>query len=368
MTDLARGEPAPWFTARTEAIPEFDFSSLGGQYVLIGFLPADPAAAVAALRLVAAHQGQFDDARLTTFVVVRDAALMAQVRDQPGLRWIADPEGAVSRLYGALDTDGAEACDWMLLDPTLRLLAKAPVGAEAGLFAALATLPPPQDHARAPLNAPALIVPRVFEPELCARLIALYEATGGRASGVMRDIDGKTMAVMDPFKQRSDVLVEAPDLRAELRDALRRRLVPEIEKAFCFQASRIERYLVACYDAADGGRFRAHRDNTTLGTAHRRFAVSINLDSTSYEGGDLRFPEFGPRTYRPPTGGALVFSCTLLHEVLPMTEGRRYAFLPFLYDEAAAAVRSANRVHLGGRREGAAGLTADEEDRLNLEA
>jgi len=82
--------------------------------------------------------------------------------------------------------------------------------------------------------------------------------------------------------------------------------------------------------------FFAHRDNTTKGAAHRRFAVTINLNAEQYEGDDLRFPEFGFRTYRAPTGRA---SCSLLHEALPVTGGKRYAFLPFLYDEAAAKVR-----------------------------
>jgi hypothetical protein len=36
-----------------------------------------------------------------------------------------------------------------------------------------------------------------------------------------------------------------------------------------------------------------------------------------------------------------------MHEVLPVRAGERYAFLPFLYDEAAAAVREANNPHLG---------------------
>ena len=85
-----------------------------------------------------------------------------------------------------------------------------------------------------------------------------------------------------------------------------------------------------------------YRHSEALGTAHRRFAVSINLNAEDFEGGDLRFPEFGPRTYRPPTGGAVVFSCSLQHEATPVTRGRRYAFLPFLYDEASAAIREAN--------------------------
>ncbi len=109
----------------------------------------------------------------------------------------------------------------------------------------------------------------------------------------------------------------------------------------------MERYLIGCYEEESGGHFRPHRDNTTRGTAHRRFAVTINLNAGDYDGGDLCFPEFGARSYNPPTGGAAVFSCSLLHEAKPVTRGRRYAFLPFLYDDEAARIREANNVHLG---------------------
>ena len=43
----------------------------------------------------------------------------------------------------------------------------------------------------------------------------------------------------------------------------------------------------------------------------------------------------------------MVFSCPLLHAVSRVTKGRRFAFLPFLYDEEAAKVREANNTHLG---------------------
>ena len=124
------------------------------------------------------------------------------------------------------------------------------------------------------------------------------------------------------------------------------RLGPEIEKAFMWKPTRMERYLVARYDSESGGFFRPHRDNTTKGTAHRRFAVTINLNASEYDGGDLRFPEFGPRTYRAPTGGAVVFACALLHEATAVTRGQRFAFLPFLYDDAAARVREENNRYL----------------------
>ena len=100
--------------------------------------------------------------------------------------------------------------------------------------------------------------------------------------------------------------------------------------------------MVSCYDAADGAVFHPHRDSTTQGTAHRKFACSINLNA-GFEGGDLRFAEYGRKTYRPPPGGAVVFSCAMLHEATRVTAGRRYAFLPFFYDEAGAEVLAAYR-------------------------
>ena len=107
----------------------------------------------------------------------------------------------------------------------------------------------------------------------------------------------------------------------------------------------MERYLVAGYEGeigeGGGGWFRPHNDNTTRGTAHRRFAITIALND-DYEGGGLRFPEFGPRVYNAPVGGAVVFSCSLLHEAMPVTAGKRFCLLPFVYDEAAAQLRLEN--------------------------
>src|SRR5690606_12222992 len=115
-------------------------------------------------------------------------------------------------------------------------------------------------------------------------------------------------------KRRKDYTIEDPELIQRTRAMIRRRIVPEIQKAHQFKVTRMERYIVSCYSAEDGGHFRAHRDNTTAGTAHRRFAVSINLNN-DFEGGRVSFPEYGPRDFKPPVGGAVVFSCSLLHAV-----------------------------------------------------
>jgi predicted 2-oxoglutarate/Fe(II)-dependent dioxygenase YbiX len=162
----------------------------------------------------------------------------------------------------------------------------------------------------------------------------------------MRDEGDRTVAVMDELKKRRDVLVGDPELKDLLRRRLEERLFPMMARALGFTPTRVERYVVSCYDAADGAVFHAHRDSTTQGTAHRKFACSINLNH-DFEGGDLRFAEYGPKTYRPPVGGAVVFSCALMHEALKVTHGRRFAFLPFLYDEAGAAVLAAYEARVG---------------------
>jgi predicted 2-oxoglutarate/Fe(II)-dependent dioxygenase YbiX/peroxiredoxin len=353
------GEPAPWFVARSTSNPRFNFHTIAGRYVALCFAgSAGHPLVAAALDQVARRRSLFDDAKTSFFGVSVDPADEIQgraVQDLPGMRWFWDQDLAVSRLFGAApgnetSTEAALAYRpfWLLLDPQLRVVFKASITETKAVLDFIAAAPDPADHAGTSLHAPVLILPRVFEPEFCRRLIETYETHGGRASGFMRDVDGKTRLILDAtHKQRSDHDLVDPVLRQAAADRVQARLVPEVAKAFQFKATRMERYLVGCYDAAEGGHFRPHRDNTTAGTAHRRFAVTINLNAEDYEGGDLSFPEFGPRRYRAPTGGAVVFSCSLLHMVDPIVAGRRFAFLPFLYDEAAAREREARNADLG---------------------
>ncbi|MEZ5667894.1 MAG: 2OG-Fe(II) oxygenase [Alphaproteobacteria bacterium] len=344
---LAWGEPAPWFFAKAPVNPRFAFSSLGGRFVALCFFgrSGEPAA-TAFLAALAAGLGPTDDGRVVCFGVSEDEADLdaaAVGAAFPHQRVFHDPGRAIAADYGLVGTDGALDPRWFVLDPTLRVFASGPLDRADALLAALRALPDPAAHATAQPWAPVLLVPRVLEPEFCRRLIDYYRAGEPEPSGFMRTEDGRTVMVKDAgFKRRADVTIGDEGLRGHLREALRCRLVPEIARAFQFEVTRIERYIVACYDAASQGFFKPHRDNTTAATAHRRFAVSINLNAEEFAGGELRFPEYGPRSYRPPTGGAVVFSCSLLHEALPVTEGVRYATLPFLYDDAAARVRERN--------------------------
>ena len=356
------GDPAPSFIQRTIANPRYVFNSAAGRYLVLCFLgsAADPHAR-AAIDAVQAHGDRFDDAHASFFGVSVDPADEAQrrVADRyPGYRFVWVFDLAVSRLYGAVPQDVAPSRGglrmrrmWVVIDPTMRVLHVEPFREDQGDIAAvldfLARLPPPARYAGVELQAPVLLLPNVFEPAFCRRLIDLYQAQGGQESGFMREENGRTVLVKDPnHKRRRDVEVTDRGLIGELQARIVRRVVPEIAKVHQFQVTRMERYLVACYSAAEGGHFRAHRDNTTKGTAHRRFAVSVNLNA-EFEGGEVSFPEYGPRGFKPPPGGAVVFSCSLLHEAKPVTRGKRYAFLPFLYDDDGARIREANIGYLG---------------------
>ncbi|MFN3937403.1 MAG: 2OG-Fe(II) oxygenase [Gemmobacter sp.] len=353
---LLPGDRAPGFHARTMQNPQFRFDSVAGRWLVLGFLGSAAHPEIAArVAAVTEATDQFDDDRASLFLLSSDPSDETECRlaDRiPGCRVFWDADGAVARAYGALPAAGtaeaglAYSPAWVLIDPGLTIRRVVPFRTDGGdvaeLLSALRAAPPPEAFLGFEVPAPILVLPDVFEPAFCDHLIGLYEAAGGAMSGFMRDQDGKTVAVHDPsFKVRRDYIIEDEALRAQVQARIMRRVLPQIERVHFFRATRMERYLVACYDAAEGGHFRPHRDNTTHGTAHRRYAVSINLNE-DFEGGEVSFPEYGPRGYKAPRGGAVIFSCSLLHAVGRVTSGRRFAFLPFLYDDAAAAIRERN--------------------------
>ncbi|MBM7059465.1 2OG-Fe(II) oxygenase [Pseudomonas sp. UL073] len=352
---LAAGDAAPWFHCRSRVNPRYTFDTAAGRYIVLHFFGT--AARPQAAELL--HDFQrirplFDDQHASFFGVSMDPAdeQLQRVNDAvPGIRYFWDFDGVVSRLYGALAEDHAYQPLTYILDPRLRILAILPINTVAGhvdmVRDILRRLPRSAPPAPALAQAPVLVVPRILEAELCQQLIEVYEQHGGEESGFMQERNGLTVTVHGHrHKRRRDHHLQDLALRDAVLVRLRRRLVPEVLKAFQFSATYIERMLVACYDSAEGGHFRAHRDNTTKGTAHRRFAVSLFLNTGGYEGGLLRFPEFGNSLYSAPTGGAVVFSCSLLHEATPVTQGKRYMFLPFLYDDDAKRVRDANQQYL----------------------
>lgn len=271
-----------------------------------------------------------------------------------GVRILWDFDQVVSRLFGVVESAGDDGVSFqpltVLLDARLRVLSvhriDDPRDHPANLLQFLQSLPQMGASRPASHQAPLLLVPMVFELDLCRRLIAHFDEVGGQPSGLLEDKDGQTVLTFDPArKQRLDAAIADDALRQAAQARIRRRLLPELQKVFQFDATRMERSVVTRYSTGDF--CGLHRDNSAFGTAHRRFAVTIPLNTDTYSGGYLRFPEYGPQFYPIPTGCALVHSCSLLHEVTPVTDGMRYAFIPIVYDEAAARLREANAERLG---------------------
>lgn len=359
MIGFAPGDFLPTFVADSSIGPGFDADVLSGHRHALVFLAS--AGSQLGRAVADALLGEADwlaQQRIRVYLVSADHRDRHEGRLEThagrfGVFW--DFDRAIHRLHG-LDVSPPGGRPTLrtavfLKRENRRLHAIVPATPLEDLGArmpsAVATLPDAEPARELQGNAPVLTIPDVLDRAFCRRLIEHFDADGGRSSGFMRDVGERTQGLVDgAIKRRRDLYLSDPELLQPLRHGLVNRVVPEIRKAFGFQVTRVERYLIGCYDASDRGFFKPHRDNTTKATAHRRFAMSLNLNAEEHEGGSLRFPEYGPHTYRPPTGGAVVFSCSLLHEALPVTRGRRLVVLPFLHDEHSAEIRAATQHHL----------------------
>src|SRR5215470_16672435 len=332
---LGRGERAPDFVLPCQdgTLTRF-YAHAGGRPAVLLFYDAEGVTDL--LRFAEALTAGADSA-VALFAVQRGTpALPLQVVPgrAPRVRVFADPQGTVRTAYRL---DATDMPPLFVLDPNLRVLASLVLqDAKATAHQVLALLDaflPQVTPLEITAQAPVLLIPYALDQELCQSLIHIWETQGNVATGVEQSRGDRREATLRPDrKRRRDHTVRDTPLVRHLASTIGRRVMPEVSKAFAFRATRFEGFTIACYDAATGGVFRAHRDNLSPATAHRRFALSLNLNA-GYEGGSLRFPEYGPHLYRPAAGGALVFACSHLHEVTEVTQGRRFVLLSFLFGE-----------------------------------
>lgn len=346
------GDAVPWFRAPSDINHDLNFSTLAGRVVVLSFLGSMTQEPVNKIALEFMQQGNYFDGQRAAMALVtidiRDAQSTATV-NLSGIRLFFDFDRRISRIFGLVPDDNSTsyAPVTFILDERLRVIETLPVlnpqTHVQEVMEVFHRIPKKPALLSQQTQAPVLMIPNVFEDFFCEELIEGFRQLGGAESGFIAEHNGKTVVQVDhQHKRRKDWLIDDDRVIRRIRQRMQRRLVPEIKKVFQFDVTRMERYLVACYDGKSGGHFAAHRDNATRGDAHRRFSVTINLNAGQYDGGDLVFPEFGVTGYQPPTGGACVFSSSLLHETRPVTNGTRYCFVPFVYDDAAAKVREDN--------------------------
>ncbi len=252
-------------------------------------------------------------------------------KDAPdGYEPLHDADGKVASLYGV-----AKASRIVTLAPNRHVAA---IGADAAeAIAALEKIA--ARRAETASHPPILVIPDVFSRADCQKLIGIYTMTGHT---FLEPSHGAHPPGMGDYKMRIpeygrkdriDHWVVTPETNAFIDDRLKRRVFPEVRKAFQYKITRREAYRIGCYEGERGGELHGHRDNTKPNVAHRRFACSVNLNSEQFEGGGIRFPEFNATEYRPETGAAIVFSSSLLHEPMHVTSGKRYVLLSFIYGE-----------------------------------
>lgn len=254
-----------------------------------------------------------------------EALLHVVVKDAPAGTagaWLIDAKGELAHVFGGVEplaivVDAGGRVAEVLADPTAEQAEAAAARLHRDSTPALVTA-----------RAPVLLLDRVADNTLCAALIDYWQDRD-KLTNTIDAVGGNV--VSGDLKRRQDVQVDDPALLTSVRNALTRRISPLIFQAFHTTINVMEAPVIGCYDTQSGGWFRRHRDNTTRNTANRQFAVSLNLNGNDeYEGGEVRFPEFGRELYRPSAGGALVFSCSLLHEVVPVTRGRRIGLFTFM--------------------------------------
>ena len=335
--DIMVGDRAPDFVLPGPDGKFYQFyERIKGRPVILIFYPGRNSDAWGEVDAFAKQLAEFDDLGIDIFAVNLDTSKDNNKLQLPFLIW-SDSNQKITEHYlegAGIEPELRNTINIFLLDANQRVLALK-TGLEAGLVARVhefyEKMPQPPVSQILSANAPVLLLPNLIDPEMCQDLITLWNQGEHDESKVVSVVGDKEVTrTHTKVKKRRDHRIMNVDLYKMLQRTIGRRIAPELEKAFHFQGFRFDRFVVVCYDADRGDYFRAHRDNLSPTTADRAFALTLNLNVEEYEGGELVFPEYGPHKFQPKSGGGILFSCSLMHEALPVTRGRRFALLSFL--------------------------------------
>ena len=200
---LGPGDPAPWFHQRSTSNPRYAFDTVAGRYIALCFFASagDPRGR-SALEAVLAHRDRFDDSRISFFGVSVDPLDEAQ-RAACARSCRASASSGISTAASAASTGPCRRRAtaprdkpvsvrqfWIILDPTLRVMAVFPfVGRVRPPTAPTPRCSTSWIACRRPIASPASrcrprfsVLPDVFEPEFCRRPRAALR--DGRRRGV----------------------------------------------------------------------------------------------------------------------------------------------------------------------------------------
>jgi hypothetical protein len=254
----------------------------------------------------------------------------------PSVQILVDPEARMLADFGGTTASGLRAVVMRANYHVADIGPAASVGPVEWMLVAVEHLAQARRTVRMESHPPVLIIPDVLSKGDCDHLINVVNTRGKRFAepgpGIDRFGTDYKMRIPEYGRQdRIDHWIFDKDT-AQLLDHRLQRVWPEIQKAFHYRVTRKEALRIGAYKGERGGSQHGHRDNVPP-TTYRKFAMSINLNSDKFEGGEIRFPEFGDQRYKPESGYALVFSSSLLHEAMHVTAGRRFVLLAFLFGD-----------------------------------
>lgn len=336
---LAAGDIAPDCALKTPSgeILDLNGDAVAGHAQAIVFCPKFTPAIGEALDAFRARLARFAAADTLLFAVTLEPAAAASAQALP-FPVLLDRTGDVFREFNAGNRDQPATVVLRPNHHVLAVLKEAPAAQADEALALVERLAAERQTVLMAPHPPVLVVPDVLSRADCERLITVYKTRGHvflepKHGDDNMTTDYKTRIPEYGRGDRIDHWLVETDMVNLVESRLRRRLFPEIQRAYQYPITRRERLRIGCYEGARGGELHGHRDDSEAIVAYRRFAMSINLNTEAFEGGELRFPEFGDQRYRPETGAAIVFSSSLLHEAMHVTAGTRYVLLAFLFGD-----------------------------------
>jgi hypothetical protein len=233
---------------------------------------------------------------------IESLSMVAKIIPEHAL-WLADIKGVVNLglRTAALFPFTGVAC--FVLDGNQRIVAaRGPAPGQADWALAMLKAQPSEPPHRLSAMAPILLLPGALDAEDCRQLLDRMPA--GDAAG-------------------GSAPLGEPALAERIGKVLLRRIGPEVEKAFSFDDFVFDSFMLGWENAIPSAGADRRREVVDPAVEGRSFSLILDLADGAYEGGDILFPEYGPHSYRPGTGGALVYAGTMLRELRPVSSGRR---------------------------------------------
>ena len=178
----------------------------------------------------------------------------------------------------------------------------------------------------------------VFTPEECKKIIEIG-TSGKDASPLTYGIVGDLINTEENLEKiskirRSPIAWIRSDVPHNrwIFERLTNYIKQMNDQFFNYDLTDIQSLQFTSYDAKEKGFYQKHCDMMYKGTGTRKLSLTVQLsDTNDYEGGDLLLhyknePDVGFRNQ----GTATFFPSWMLHEVTPVTKGKRYSLVAWI--------------------------------------